>query len=103
MMQLIYVTCIDVEEAKTIAQKVIEEKLAACGNILPAMESVYKWEGKMEFSQEVVLLLKTKEDLAKKCIARVEKLHSYKIPCVISMKIADGAPAYLNWLNEQVT
>ncbi len=102
MMQLIYVTCIDMEEARSIAQKIIEEKLAACANILPAIESIYKWEGKLESSQEVVLLLKTKEELTKKCIAKIENLHSYKIPCAIAFKITDGSPSYLNWLSEQV-
>ena len=100
-MSIIYVTAETFDEARAIAAAVVEERLAACANILGAMESVYHWQGKIERADEVALILKTRDDLVEKAIARVKELHSYSVPCAVAFPISSGNPDYLNWLAEE--
>ena len=93
----VYITCSDVAEAEGIAKLVVEEEIAACANILPEMKSIYRWQGNVETSQEAVLIFKTKKSLFKKLQHRVEQLHSYDVPCIVSFEIGEGSEAYLEW------
>ncbi|HSV28066.1 MAG TPA: divalent-cation tolerance protein CutA [Candidatus Omnitrophota bacterium] len=95
---LIYVTAPSREEALKLARAVVEERLAACGNVLGAIESVYWWDGKLNQEPEVALILKTRADLVEALTARVRELHPYECPCVVALPIAAGNPAFLAWI-----
>lgn len=95
---MLYVTCGSMEEAKSIAAHMVKERLAACANILPGMVSVYQWQGQIEESQEVVLLLKTQDTLSSKAMAVIKDMHSYDTPAILKIDIAAGDPDYLSWL-----
>jgi periplasmic divalent cation tolerance protein len=94
-----YVTTKDKAEAVKIGKALVEEKLAACVNILEGMTSIYFWEGKLNQEQECVLIVKTKALLIDKVIKQVKKLHSYSNPCVVSLPIENGSSNYLKWLS----
>ena len=100
MYVIAYVTARDMEEAKRIGETVVREKLAACANIIPSIESIYWWKGNMEDDRETVLLLKTKKALASKLIKRVKELHSYEIPCVDIIPVTEGNEDYFKWIEE---
>ncbi len=84
-------------EAKKIARTLVEEKRAACVNILPSIHSIYWWEGKICEDEEWLLLIKT--DTFEKVAKRIEELHSYEVPEIVSVKIEDVAQKYGEWLN----
>lgn len=99
--KLLYVTCETLQQARTIGRTIVEEKLAACINILPQMESIYLWQGKIETSNEVVLIIKTSDSLTSKCSARIKELHSYTVPCILKLGIEAGNTEYLTWIKGQ--
>lgn len=97
---VILVTCGSVAEAKRIARAVVEERLAACVNILPgAVTSIYRWKGKVESAQERLLLIKTSRKHIAKLQQVVERLHSYDVPEFIALPIAAGSRKYLSWMD----
>lgn len=98
---LVYVTVPDMPQAERIAQAVVGDRLAACANMLPAMQSVYHWQGKIETAAEVVLIFKTLDTLFAPLCAKVKELHSYETPCIISVPIAAGDQAYLDWIKAE--
>jgi periplasmic divalent cation tolerance protein len=93
-----YVTAGSREEALAIGRALVEERLAACANLLDGMTSVYWWHGKLEQAREAVLIAKTRTELVPALSARVKQLHSYDCPCVVALPIADGNPDYLAWI-----
>ena len=98
---VVLVTCSTAAEARRIARAVVDARLAACVNILPgALESIYRWKGKVESARERLLLIKTSRKRLAKLQATVERLHSYDIPEFIALPIAAGSPPYLAWLDE---
>ncbi len=97
----VYITTSDNQEAEEIGGKIVEEKLAACANILPNMHSVYGWKGEIEKSEEAVLLLKTREENFEAIEERVKELHSYENPCIVAFPILKGSREYLEWINEE--
>lgn len=96
--QLFYVTCPDQDVAEKITVKLLQEGLIACANILPGMKSIYWWQGKIEFSHEVVLILKATSAQSDRIIARVESLHPYNTPCILALPIEKGNEAYIRYL-----
>ena len=96
-----YCPCSSSEEAKKIATALVEEKLAACGNISSGGESVYEWENKIHIDNEVYLLLKTRSLLFQEMKERILSLHSYDIPCVVSLPIGEGHGPFLDWVRKQ--
>lgn len=102
MHAMIYVTASGVKEAKKIARKLLEEKLVACANIIPNMESIYWWEGNLEEDVESILLLKTHSELVDKVIDRVKEIHSYQTPCALEIQIKSGSSEYLDWLDKSL-
>jgi periplasmic divalent cation tolerance protein len=100
--QIVLTTTGSEEEARKIARHLVENRLAACVNILPQVESIYRWEGKVESSREWLLLIKT---TARKFAAvrdAILELHSYDLPECVALSIEDGSPSYLKWLAESV-
>lgn len=95
----VYVTTPTREQAERIARAVVDERLAACANILPHMTSVYRWGGAVQCESEVVLLFKTVNSRYAELVAKVKALHPYECPCVVMLPIAGGSAQFLNWVN----
>lgn len=98
---MLYVTAADHAEAKRIAHAVVQERLAACANILGGIQSVYQWKGEICEDDEVALILKTSGTCKDKLISRVCEIHSYETPCIVCLPISDGNPAFLKWIDEE--
>lgn len=99
---LIYITTENKTEAERIGRTLVEERLAACVNIIDGMNSIYRWEGKLVQDNETVLIAKTVQEKVSDLTKRVKKLHSYDCPCVVALPIEDGNEAFLNWVAEEV-
>ncbi len=100
---VVLVTCGTRDEAGRITKDLVERRLAACVNVLDApVRSTYRWKGKVETAEEILLLIKSSKKLLPAVRAEVERLHSYEVPEVIALPIADGSPAYLAWLAESL-
>jgi len=95
----VYITTGTKKEAKRIAEVLVSEKLAACGNIFK-IDSVYWWKGKIEKTGEYGIFAKTKKSLVETIIKRVKEIHSYSVPCVISFDIEKGNKDFLNWIEK---
>jgi periplasmic divalent cation tolerance protein len=98
--RLIYVTASSNEEAVKIGECVVEEKLAACANIFGSTTSIFHWEGKLDKSQEIAMILKTSTDNVPALMERIKGLHSYDCPCIVSVAIEDGNPDFLKWVSK---
>lgn len=96
-----YVTASSKDEALRIGRTVVDERLAACANILDGMTAIYHWQGKIEEGAEAVLILKTELNLIDALTARVKALHSYTVPCVVAWPIAAGNPDFLAWIGAE--
>ena len=94
----VYMTAGSVEEAKSIGQFLVGQNLAACVNLLENMTSIYNWEDKMEESQEVIMIAKTRKTLMPKLIEIVKSHHGYDCPCIIELPIQGGNPDFLKWI-----
>lgn len=97
--QLVLTTCPDNETAERIARALVGEHLAACVNILPIAQSIYLWKGKVESTAELLLIIKSVTDAYGSIQNRIRELHSYELPEVIAVPIADGLPDYLAWIS----
>lgn len=100
---LVLTTASSEAEAGKIAQALIERRLAACVNIVPRVQSVYRWEGKIEKSEEYLLLIKTARIHEEKVRAAILELHSYQLPECIAIAMDGGSDEYLNWIEESVS
>jgi len=94
----VYVTAVDRDAALALGRALVEERLAACANVIEGMESVYWWQGKLEEAREAVLILKTRAGLVGALTERVRALHAYDCPCVVALQIVGGNPDYLDWI-----
>ena len=97
----VYMTVGSFEEAKSIGQILVGQNLAACVNLLENMTSIYNWEDKIEESQEVIMIAKTRKTLMPKLIETVNSLHSYDCPCILELPIQGGDPDFLSWIKSQ--
>jgi periplasmic divalent cation tolerance protein len=94
----VYATAADLDEAKRLGRTLVEERLAACANILPGATSIFRWEGKLEEAGEAVLILKTTEQKLETLIERLKSLHSYDCPCIEALPVVEGNRDFLNWV-----
>jgi periplasmic divalent cation tolerance protein len=99
---VVLTTCDSEEQAQSLARHLIEQRLAACVNILPGARSIYRWKDKIEDAAEFVLVIKSRRDLFAKLREAILHLHSYEIPEVIALPVVDGAEAYLGWLDREL-
>lgn len=98
---VVLVTCASGEDAGLIAEGLVEQRLAACVNVLESpVRSVYRWKDNVESATEHLLLIKTARRLLPKVQAEVERLHSYEVPEFLALSIAAGSPSYLQWMEE---
>jgi periplasmic divalent cation tolerance protein len=98
---LLYITASSREEADKIGALLVEERLAACVNIIEGMSSIYRWEGRIHMEKEVVVIAKTVSDLIEKLSLRVKSIHSYMVPCIVSLPITGGNPDFLKWIEDE--
>ena len=97
---IVFVTCGSAGEAESIARSVVEERLAACVNVLPGVKSCYVWEGKLTWSEEVLLLIKTTDARFAALESRIRELHSYDVPEIVAVPIEVGFEKYLQWVEQ---
>jgi periplasmic divalent cation tolerance protein len=98
--RMVFVTCASIAQARSIGRSVVTKKLAACANILPSVQSIYRWKGKVESAREVLLLIKTTAARVPQLEKEVKRLHSYEVPEFIALPIAAGSSGYLNWIQQ---
>ncbi len=99
---VVLTTCASDEEAARIARALVEKRLAACVNVMPASRSFYRWKGAIEDDQESLMVIKSSRGLFDQLRVEIEKLHSYELPEVIAVPIVDGSEGYLEWLDREL-
>lgn len=97
----IYIITNNEKESYKIGEKLVEERLVSCVNIIPHLKSLYWWEGKIEHADESLMFAKTRRDLLEKVIERVKVLHSYSNPAILALPILDGNKDYLEWVQNE--
>ena len=103
MHNLIYMTTESEAVAERIGRALVSERLAACINIVAGMRSMYWWDGAVHQSDEAILIAKTQRSLVNQLIERVRELHTYDCPCIVSLSIDGGNPAFLDWIKAETT
>jgi periplasmic divalent cation tolerance protein len=95
-------TCDSKEHAEQLAHHLIEKHLAACVNIVPGVNSVYRWKDKIESAEEWMLVIKSRRDVLPELRAEIEKLHTYEVPEVLTLSVIDGSERYLQWIDAEL-
>jgi periplasmic divalent cation tolerance protein len=98
MVALIYSTIGNIKDARRISYILVEEQIVACVNIIPKIESIYKWQGKIENTEEVIIIAKTVDKNVKKTIQKIKSLHTYDIPDIIVIPVIGGLKDYLDYI-----
>jgi len=96
---IVMVTTASKEEAETIAQRLLKDKLIACANIVGPVYSHFRWSGKIDKAEEYLVLMKSRRDLFKALSETVKALHSYEVPEILALPVVDGSKTYLDWLD----
>lgn len=102
MYVVIMITAPSLNEAEIIGKTLVEKKLVACVNIIPEIRSIFWWEGKIEESNEVLIIAKSRSDLMKEIQGAVKEKHSYDVPEIIALPVKSGLPQYCRWIDESV-
>ncbi len=97
---IIFVTCKDKLEAEKITQSLVDQKLIACGNIINPVISFFHWEGKVDRAEECLIVMKSRLDLFEQIAEQIKSLHSYEVPEILALPIAEGSKAYLDWMDD---
>jgi len=98
---IVFITAPNEEESARIGHALVGERLAACVNIIRPVRSIYRWQGRIEDEQEVLMIIKTKKALFERLQDRVKKLHSYSVPEIIALPLVQGDAKYLDWLGQE--
>jgi periplasmic divalent cation tolerance protein len=98
---VVFITAPQEEEALKIAQALVDDKIAACVNIVKNIRSIYRWQGKIEDDNEFLMIVKTRRDLFENLLKSVKRLHSYSVPEIIALPVIEGSEDYLSWLKEE--
>jgi periplasmic divalent cation tolerance protein len=98
---IIYITTNSMEEAEIIGRNLVSKRLVACVNIIDNMKSIYRWEGKIETGNEIIVIAKTKNELINELIENVKTLHSYECPCIAAFPIIGGNEDFLKWIRDE--
>lgn len=98
---IVFITAQKEEEAAEIAKDIVAKKLAACVNIVRGVRSIYRWRGKTEDEEEVLLVVKSRRPIFPDLVKRVKELHRYTVPEIIALPIVEGSEEYLGWLKEE--
>ena len=98
---VIFITASSYEEAHKISEALVGQKKAACVNIVPKVDSIFTWKGKIEESEESMLIVKTRAKLFPDVVTLVKWLHSYEVPEIIALPIIEGNPDYLEWIDKE--
>ena len=101
MVVAIYSTAGKMEDARKIARVLVEEKLVACVNIIPKIESIYRWKNKIEEDDECVIIAKTTEKNIDKTIQKIKEIHPYDVPDIVVLPIINGLEEYLNYVKDE--
>ena len=99
---LILSTFADAGTARSVAATLVEERLAACANLVPGVQSIYRWRGEVENASEVLVLFKTTEEARARFEARLKELHPYEVPELLVLRPEGGLPEYLRWIEQSV-
>ncbi len=102
-LQLVQCNCPDLQSAEQIATALLEKRQAACVNIMPPQLSLYRWQGKLERQQEVMLLIKAPQALFSAISQTICQLHPYTVPEIIALQVTQAFEPYLNWINEETS
>lgn len=102
-LSLVVTTLETAEQARTLARQLVEERLIACGNVLPGVSSIYRWEGRIEQAGEVLLLMKTRTSLVPGLFARIAEIHPYEVPELVSLRADEVSEAYARWMLHETT
>lgn len=95
-------TCANRERAESVARHLVEQRLAACVNVLGEARSIYRWRGVVEQATEWLLIIKSRRTLFDALRAEIARLHSYEVPEALALAVVDGSPAYLEWLDQEL-
>jgi len=98
---VVFITTGSYKEARKIADELVAQRKAACVNIVPSVNSIFRWKGKIENAEENLLVVKTRAKLFPEVVSAVKGIHSYEVPEIIALPIVDGNPDYLAWLKEE--
>lgn len=97
----VYITTPDVKTARNLAERLVNERLCACANILPVMESFYWWRGAVEHSHETVLICKTTQEVWPSFERRARDLHPYDTPCIVALPLERGYAPFMQWIGDE--
>lgn len=97
---VVFTTCETAAEAEKIANSLVEQRLAACVNIVSGVRSVYRWADAVESASELLVVVKTRRDLLPGVRAEIDRIHSYELPECIALPVVDGSERYLEWLDQ---
>jgi periplasmic divalent cation tolerance protein len=98
---IVFITAPNEEEAVKISHALVGERLAACVNIVRSVRSIYRWQGRVEDEQEVLIIVKTRKSLFERLRECVKNLHSYSVPEIIGLPLTEGSKEYLDWLGQE--
>ena len=98
---VVFITTSGHEEARKIADALVSQRKAACVNIVPRVNSLFRWKGKIEDAEESLLVVKTRAKLFSDVVSTVKSIHSYEVPEIIALPIVEGNPDYLKWIDEE--
>ncbi len=96
----VYVATPDLALARKLGRALVDQRIAACANIVPGMEAIYRWKGRVEEANETMLFMKTTRDRFKELTEYVVLNHPYELPCIVAMPFVEGEQTYLNWVVE---